>query len=105
MTAATKAAPFKLFFARAAQKEWDSLDGSVAKVFKKLLAKRLQQPHMPGSALKNKLRGHYKIKLSTIGYRLVYAVDDKARSVTVLAVGLRDDLAVYKAAVARLSGR
>ena len=51
-----------------------------------------------------KLFGHpdrYKIKLRSIGYRLVYEVQDKCLVVLIVAVGKRDKNAVYKAAESR----
>jgi mRNA interferase RelE/StbE len=42
--------------------EWHALDGSVKGVLKKLLQKRLEQPHVPGAELHGELRGCYKIK-------------------------------------------
>jgi len=50
------------------------------------------------------LSGHpdrYKIKLRSIGYRLVYEVLDGRLVVLVVAVGKRDKNAVYKAAEGR----
>lgn len=47
------------------------------------------------------LKDGYKIKLRTIGYRIVYQVDDKVVVVTVIAVGKRDKRLVYRAAGSR----
>jgi len=44
-----------------------------------------------------------KIKLRTLGYRLVHQVRDDEMAVIVIAVDKRDRLAAYKAAVTRLS--
>jgi mRNA interferase RelE/StbE len=44
----------------------------------------------------------YKIKLKNAGYRLVYQVDDKRIVVFVVAVGKRENLAVYRAAGERV---
>jgi mRNA interferase RelE/StbE len=44
----------------------------------------------------------YKIKLKNAGYRLVYQVDDKRIVVIVVAVGKRENLAVYRLAGVRL---
>ena len=43
----------------------------------------------------------YKIKLRSVGYRLVYEVRDKRLIVVVVAVGKRERNAVYKAAANR----
>lgn len=62
----------------------------------------LDNPRVP----KNKLSGHsnrYKIKLRSIGYRLVYEVIDDEVVVLVIAVGKRENDAVYQAADLRHS--
>ena len=82
--------------------EWRALDGSVKAKLKKLLAKRLENPHVPGSELRGGLFACYKIKLRKQGYRLVYQVEDEAIVVLVLAVGKREDDGAYRAAFERL---
>jgi mRNA interferase RelE/StbE len=94
---------YGLVFDEAALKEWDQLDGSVKAPLKKVLAKRLESPHVPGDALRGALAGYYRIKLRKQGYRLIYRVDDKVIVVIVLAVGKRENDAVYVDAVARLT--
>ena len=91
---------FELEFLEEALSEWKRLDGSVRDQFKKKLAERLTSPRVPSA----KLFGHpnrYKIKLRSIGYRLVYEVIDKRLIVLVVAVGRRDRNAVYRAAEKR----
>ncbi|BCS52734.1 hypothetical protein GSbR_33700 [Geobacter sp. SVR] len=44
----------------------------------------------------------YKIKLKNAGYRLVYHVDDNRIVVIVVAVGKRENFAVYRAASKRV---
>ena len=44
----------------------------------------------------------YKIKLKNAGYRLVYQVDDSRVVVVVVAVGRRENLAVYQVAGKRV---
>ncbi|MBL8430381.1 MAG: type II toxin-antitoxin system RelE/ParE family toxin [Dechloromonas sp.] len=91
---------YELEFLEVALAEWHRLDGSVKAQFKKKLAERLVEPRMPSA----KLSGHpdrYKIKLRTIGYRLVYEVQDGRLVVLVVAIGKRDKNAVYKAAEGR----
>jgi mRNA interferase RelE/StbE len=68
--------------------------------FKKKLAERLQEPRVTSS----KLKGHpdrYKIKLRSVGYRLVYEVNDDVLIVLVVAVGKREKNAVYQMASKR----
>ena len=94
---------YKLRFMPEALDEWRKLDGSVQAHLKKLLAKRLDNPHVPGGELHGPLTGCYKIKLRQQGVRLVYAVEDDHLLVTVLAVDKREDGVVYESAMDRLS--
>ncbi len=69
---------------------------------KKKLIKVLENPRIP----KNKLPGHpnrYKIKLRSVGYRLVYEVIDDEVIFIVIAVGRRENNAVYDEANSRHS--
>jgi len=93
---------YRLKFVPDAWREWQALDGSIKQALKPLLAKRLQNPHVPGSLLHRELAGCYKIKLLKQGYRLVYMVDDDVLFVLVLSVGKREDNAVYRAAAKRI---
>lgn len=91
---------YELGFLEEALAEWRKLDGSIREQFKKKLAERLDNPRVPAA----KLSGHpdrYKIKLRTVGYRLVYEVRDSQLIVVVVAVGKRERNAVYKAAEKR----
>jgi mRNA interferase RelE/StbE len=94
---------YRLLFHPEALKEWNALDGSVKKPLKKLLAKRLDNPHVPGGALHDDLIGCYKIKLKKQGVRLVYRVEDEVLVVMVMAIDRREDSIVYRSAVARLA--
>jgi mRNA interferase RelE/StbE len=91
---------YELAFKKSALKEWKKLGPSVREQFKKKLAERLENPHVPAAAIRggNNL---YKIKLRQLGYRLVYAVEDQIVTVTVLAVGKRNRNEVYDLALAR----
>lgn len=91
---------FELAFLEEALAEWQRLDGAIRTQLKKKLAERLQTPRVPAS----KLSGHpdrYKIKLRSVGYRLVYEVRDQQVLVLVISVGKRDRNAVYRAAAQR----
>lgn len=91
---------FELAFLEEALAEWQRLDGTIRTQLKKKLAERLQAPRVPSA----KLSGHpdrYKIKLRSVGYRLVYEVRDQQILVLVIAVGKRDRNAVYRAAQLR----
>ena len=89
-----------LGFLEEALKEWARLDNNTREQFKAKLAERLTSPRDPAS----KLCGHkdrYKIKLRSVGYRLVYEVRDSEVIVVVVAVGKRERNAAYKAAAGR----
>lgn len=94
--------PYKLKFHPDALEEWRRLDGSVKNIFRRLLKKKLTNPHSPGSALHGELKYCYKIKLRKQGYRLVYYVEDEQLVVIVIAIDKREELAAYKSALARL---
>jgi mRNA interferase RelE/StbE len=101
--AARKAATkYTLKFVPDAWREWRALDGSIKQLLKPLLAKRLQNPHVPGSLLHRELAGCYKIKLLKHGYRLVYLVEDNVLVVLVLSVGKREDSEAYMTAATRI---
>ena len=93
---------YRLKFTVAALAEWKALDGSVIETFRKLLKKRMLQPHLPGSALKGPLFGCYKIKLRQQGYRLIYTVQDDLMTVLVLTINKRENNAVYKSLLKKL---
>jgi len=82
--------------------EWRQLDGSIRANLKKLLAKRLDNPHVPGGELHGPLAGCYKIKLRQQGVRLVYLVEDGHLIVTVIAIDKREDGRVYASSTSRL---
>jgi mRNA interferase RelE/StbE len=92
---------YELEFHVSAWREWQKLDGSVKQVFKKQLAQRLKNPHVPASLLGGDLKNTYKIKLQNAGYRLVYEVIEKKMVVLVIAIGKRADFQVYLRAAAR----
>lgn len=92
---------YKLRFHELALTEWQKLDNSIREPLKKKLAERLENPRVPACALSG-MPDCYKIKLATIGYRLVYRVEDETVFVTVIAVGKRDRLKVYETAKLRL---
>ena len=91
---------YELEFLEEALNEWHQLDGSIKSMLKKKLKERLAQPRLPSA----KLSGHpdrYKIKLRSIGYRLVYEVQDTRLIDLVVAIGKRDKNAVYHVADSR----
>ena len=84
---------YKLKFLPSALKEWRKLDPHIQGLFKAPLETRLENPHVPASRLRGYTH-HYKIKLRSVGYRLVYEVEDETITVYVISVGRRDT--IYK---------
>ena len=92
---------YNLKFHPDALEEWQELPNPDKEYFKKKLAQRLENPHVPKSRLSG---GHnlYKIKRKRPPLRLTYHVDDNALVVTTLSVGKRDG-DVYKEMLDRYS--
>lgn len=91
---------YNLRFRVEASKEWDGLGATIRAQFKKKLAERLENPHVPASRLHGS-PNRYKIKLRSVGYRLVYEVRETELIVSVIAVGKRERNAVYREAAKR----
>lgn len=91
---------YELGFREEALKEWGKLDSSIREQFKKKLAERLLHPRIQTAKLSGQ-QDRYKIKLRSVGYRLVYEVRDAQLLVLIVAVGRRDRGAVYRAASER----
>ena len=92
---------YKLVFKADAKKEWDKLDSTVKTQFKKKLIERLENPRVESARL-NGMKDCYKIKLRSVGYRLVYQVRDSEILISIVAVGKRDRNQVYKIAIKRV---
>ena len=93
---------YRLEFLPSARKEWERLGSTLREQFKRKLAERLEHPRVQPDALQG-LPDHYKIKLRSAGYRLVYRVEDERVTVVVVAVGRRERSKVYDAAKKRRS--
>lgn len=91
---------YSLEFLPSARREWDKLGSTLRDQFKKKLAERLVRPRVAGDALHG-MPDHYKIKLRSAGYHLVYRVEDQRIMVVVVAVGRRERSQVYEAAKKR----
>ena len=91
---------YRLHFIDPAEKEWRKLGATVREQFKKKLRERLETPRVAADA-QSGVPDHYKIKLRSAGYRLVYRVADDILTVTVVAVGKRERGEVYDAARSR----
>jgi mRNA interferase RelE/StbE len=95
---------YDLEFHVEALKEWQKLDHTIRSQFKKQLATRLANPHVPSARLHGPgMANTYKIKLRDLGYRLVYEVQDSRLTVLVLSVGKRDKSLAYRSAHLRSS--
>lgn len=91
-----------LEFNTQAKKEWDKLGRTIQQQFAKKLKERLALPRVEADKLRD-MPNCYKIKLRSIGYRLVYEVIDERLIVTVIAVGKRERGKAYGSASNRLS--
>jgi len=84
-----------------AKKEWDKLNSTIRSQLAKKLKERLSNPRVDADKLRD-LPDCYKIKLRSVGYRLVYEVVDQRLLVTVIAIGKRERKRVYGKAMDRL---
>ena len=91
---------YKLKFIPTALKEWKKLAPPIQKQFKKKLQERMEKPHNEASQLSG-FKNIYKIKLRSVGYRLVYEIVDKEITIYVIAVGKREKGIVYTKAEKR----
>ena len=91
---------YKLKFLPSALKEWNKIRSTIREQLKKKLKERLNEPIVPGDRLHG-FKNHYKIKLRSSGYRLVYEIDQGAVSVIVITVGKRNRSEVYLSAKKR----
>ena len=89
---------YSLEFEPAALKDWNKLQVAPRERFKKMLAKRLENPRVPNSQVSGFDGNVYRLKLSSDGLRLVYVVIDAEKVIYVVAVGKREDLEVYRKA-------
>lgn len=92
---------YKLTFLQDALKEWKKLSSDIQEQFKKKLAERLKHPHIKSAKLSG-MKDCYKIKLRSVGYRLVYRVYDERIVIQVVAVGKRDKNIIYRKSRDRL---
>lgn len=92
---------YALRFHKLAEREWNKLHPILQCRLAEKLDERLAAPRVPAASLRG-LRDCYKIKLRDAGIRLVYLVEDRIVTVSVIAIGRRDDGEVYEAAATRL---
>jgi mRNA interferase RelE/StbE len=89
---------YSIEFEPDALKDWFKLQSSSRERFKKMLAKRLENPRVISSLVSGYDGNVYRLKLSSDGLRLIYVVFDTEKVVYVVAVGQRQDLLVYRKA-------
>lgn len=89
-----------LKFLPSALREWKKLDSSIQSLFKNKLKERLNNPKVKSDRLRG-FQNHYKIKIKSAGYRLVYEIEERKITVLVIAVGKRDKFQVYVKAKTR----
>ena len=75
---------YELAFLEDALKEWRKLDSNSREQFKTKLRERLESRRLPSAKLSG-AKDRYKIKLRSVGYRLVYEVRDNELLVVVVA--------------------
>jgi mRNA interferase RelE/StbE len=82
---------YKLKFLPSALKEWRKLGPEIRAQFKGHLTRRLEEPHVDSARIRG-YKNHYKIKLRSVGYRLVYEVEEETITVYVICFGGRDTI-------------
>ncbi|TKB95633.1 MAG: addiction module toxin RelE [Nitrospira sp.] len=97
--------PYRVTLTAEAADDFRHLDGSLRKPVAKLL-KKLETAPLIGEHLGNKagldLTGYYKLYAAKKGVRIVYRIIEQAVIVEVVAIGKREDLAVYQTALKRI---
>lgn len=93
---------YKVEFLDTALKEWNKLNHTIRSDFAKKLKKLTENPRVEKNKL-HSMKDCYKIKLRSVGYRLVYKVIDEKVIIQVIAVGKRNNNDVYEKADDRLN--
>jgi mRNA interferase RelE/StbE len=92
---------YELVFDDEALKEWKRLQPQIKEQFKTKLKERLKNPRVPKDKLSG-MKDIYKIKLRSAGYRLAYRVNDQKIEIVVIAVGKRENNAIYESLSKRI---
>lgn len=101
---------WKIEYIKKAQRDLKSLDSHNRKIILKAIQKTAERPLPPpdgigkplGNYTSSKLSGFYKIKLRTLGYRVVYTLIKEKQTMKVIVISIRDDDTVYKEAERRI---
>lgn len=92
---------FELRFHEDALTEFLALDGSVRSLLKVRIAAVQASPAASSHPLTGQLSGFNEIKLLKAGIRLIYRIDVSGRRIDVIAIGRRERLQVFLAALER----
>ena len=97
--------PYRVTLTAEAADDFRHLDGSLKKPVAKQL-KKLETSPLLGEHLGNRagfdLTGYYKLYAAKKGVRIVYRIIDQEVIVEVVAIGKREDLAVYQTSLKRI---
>lgn len=99
-------------YIKEAQRDLRKLDPYVRKLVLKAIEKTAEHPLPPpdgigkplGNHTSSRLSGFYKIKLRSLGYRVVYDLVREGSVMKIIIISVRDDEAVYKEAERRIQG-
>jgi mRNA interferase RelE/StbE len=97
--------PYKVVLTALAAQDFRSLDGSVKEPVARQLRKLETSPHL-GEHLGKRgdldLTGYYKLYAARKAIRIVYQIMETEVIVEVVAIGKREDLAIYREAFRRI---
>lgn len=100
--------PYKVVLTGLAVLDFRSLDGSIKEQVARQLRKLKTSPHL-GEHLGKRgdldLTGYYKLYAARKAIRIVYRIIETEVVVEVIAIGQREDIAVYREAVRRILKR
>lgn len=97
-------------YVKEAQRDLKRLDPYNRKIILKAIEKTAERPLPPpdgigkplGNHSSSRLSGYYKIKLRSLGYRVVYQLVTEGETMRIVVISVRDDEAVYKEAERRI---
>ena len=97
-------------YIKEAQRDMKRLDPNTRKIILKAIEKTAERPLPPpdgigkplGNYASSKLSGYYKIKLRSLGYRVVYRLVTDGNVMRIIVISVRDDDIVYKDAERRI---
>jgi mRNA interferase RelE/StbE len=93
---------YSLEFDPRALDDWHKLQKETRERFKKMLAKRIENPRVPSCLVSGPHKDVYRLKLSSAGMRLIYQVEEVQKVIFIIHVGKREDSAAYTEYIKRL---